>query len=213
MSGMCLETMIEILERHDVPVDVFVETGTYLADTTLLMRNLFDEVHTVELSQTLFDQAVSKWATTKVHFHQGASPEWLAEIGSQIERPAVFYLDAHWVGLKGAAPGVTKDDPMPLMRELEALAPRPYADIVVVDDLHAFGRKDGKRSIGWAGVSRRAVRKALKGAGGALVGRSYGIKDQFVVHRVPVAQEDRATVSEAVSTGSSPVGDTERDAE
>src|SRR5258708_6501834 len=50
----------------------FVETGTFLGNTTAIAGGIFAEVHTIELSPELAAQARTRFAATPhVHVHEG----------------------------------------------------------------------------------------------------------------------------------------------
>jgi protein-L-isoaspartate O-methyltransferase len=50
------EEFLSIL-KNDLNIKTFIETGTYLGETTLKASEIFDEVHSIELSKSLYDKA------------------------------------------------------------------------------------------------------------------------------------------------------------
>ena len=123
--------------------EVFVETGTYLGDTTAGAARHFREVHTVELSEELYKKARARFKDVKnITCHQGNSPDVLRELIIKIDEPAVFFLDAHWSG------GVTAhgEVEVPLLEELGIINSRNLEDIVIIDDLRLIG-KSGKTGL------------------------------------------------------------------
>lgn len=178
-----------ILTRHNghttVPT-VAVETGTFRGDRALLFADHFAAVHTVELSPTLFRKADERLAPyPHVQRHLGDSRTLVPELATVIRRPALWYLDAHWFTLnrKRSRAGYLRDQeaqiantPLPLWDELEAIAARPYADIVVVDDVRDFGRNEPTEE--WRDVSLERIASYFPGAVEAAV-----MADQAVVWR------------------------------
>lgn len=123
--------------------EVFVETGTYLGNTSSGASHFFREVHTIELDEKLYEKARVRFQNVKnVTCHQGNSPDVLRALAPSIKEPALFYLDAHWSG------GVTAhgDVEAPLLEEIEVICSRGYEDIILVDDLRLIG-KAGKTGL------------------------------------------------------------------
>lgn len=118
--------------------DTFIETGTYMGGTTKWASTQFKDVHTIELSETLYnqvkDELVSKGNITP---HLGDSRNVLPKILKNINNNIIFWLDGHY------SAGVTagKDDPCPLLKELEIILKRDNEDIILIDD--ARGLLDG----------------------------------------------------------------------
>ncbi len=153
------ELLDDILEeRPDYPKPaIFVETGTYKAQSILAMDRWFDETHTIEIEKGLYDKAVKKCAGTEINLHHGDSAELVPRLAAQLKLPAIWYLDAHWF----PDPQVHGEKPFPLWDELKAIVDRGQRDIIIVDDLHAFGRKclhNGKEDrCPWWEVSMKSL--------------------------------------------------------
>jgi predicted O-methyltransferase YrrM len=114
-------------------IEVVVETGTYLGKTTQFFSSFFQEVHTIEISDSNYAKAYDLLKEfPNVHCHLGSSERVLYEIlpGLQSKR-ALFYLDAHWRNY------------WPLLDELEAIS-QTHKDhcIVVIDDVKVPDRED-----------------------------------------------------------------------
>ena len=77
----------------------FVETGTLFGYTTIHASNWFENVHSIELSEELFNELPHEWAEKRgIKFYRGSSQEKLPEILSKLQGPTVYFLDAHWSG-------------------------------------------------------------------------------------------------------------------
>jgi hypothetical protein len=141
---------------------VAVETGTFEADTTRLLFEHFEIVHTIELNPERFDRCSAVLADTFAICHLGNSAELLPEICSGYARePIFFYLDAHHIAARHLSPKrwrLPVADSFPLWAELAVIAERSEPDRVVVDDVHAFGR----REKGWMSVGVPQLKNSLR---------------------------------------------------
>lgn len=162
-------------------IGIFVETGTLLGKYTEVAARFFRECHTVELSASLYEEAKRRLSECQnITHHLGDSADILPVLACTIEEPVFFYLDAHY---SCDAPGTAWSE-FPLWSELQAIAKRPYADIVVVDDVHAFGkpatkfREKERGERHWPHVNKRSILAEL---GHHRIARSEVIGDGFVV--------------------------------
>ena len=65
---------------------IFIETGTYLGDTVAAVKNLFSEIHSIELGENLAKEARKRFAKySHIKIHQG---------DSAIVLPEIFKIDA-----------------------------------------------------------------------------------------------------------------------
>jgi hypothetical protein len=123
--------------RGALGLTAFVETGTYLGDSTESVLPLFDEIHTIELSPELVARAAQRFAhDPNVHLHRGHSPCVLRDLQPQLKGKGVlFWLDAHWC-VADHASGV--DSRCPLLEELDALGALNDHCVVLIDDARLF---------------------------------------------------------------------------
>jgi hypothetical protein len=123
--------------RKVLPLDVLVETGTFQGETLTNMADLFSELHSVELSQELFERAAHCFAEREhVHVCQGDSPEFLRRLGPHIAgRSVLFWLDAHWC-VRDAAAG--EESQCPLLEELAAIGQVDDRSVVLIDDARLY---------------------------------------------------------------------------
>lgn len=120
--------------------NIFVETGTYLGDGIYNVINDFDKIHSIELSQKFYDDAVKKFSIyKKVKFHHGDSAEVLEKCFVNIDEPIMFFLDAHYSGGETEF-GRDEENGIPLLRELTSLGKRKFRDIIIIDDVRLFGK-------------------------------------------------------------------------
>jgi hypothetical protein len=104
-------------------IKTIIETGTYKAETTLALRLLCTNIHSIEINETYYNRAVEN-NKNKINFHLGNSPKILKEILPNIERPILFFLDAHWY------------DYNPLLDELKVIAEFGLQDSIIL--IHDF---------------------------------------------------------------------------
>jgi len=132
-------------------IDTFIETGTFKGKTTTWASNHFRRVFTVEFSEPLYKDAVknlAKYSNIKCLF--GSSSERLPEILAQLDKPAIFWLDAHWCG--GSTYG--SNDECPLMDEMELIIEQKLDHIILIDDARLFLKPPSKYHSGdqWPGL-------------------------------------------------------------
>ena len=118
---------------------VFIETGTYMGETTYNMSKLFNEVHTIEIKRDIYQNTKGRLQNkvSNVKFHLGDSSILLGILCNKIKRPSFFFLDGHWsAGITGKG----KKD-CPLMEELDSIMNKfTEKAIVVIDDCRLFGQ-------------------------------------------------------------------------
>lgn len=189
------KTLAAILQRRPdrPPIQLAVESGTYEGDTTRLLAARFPRVFTIELDGPRFLRNIEAHVDlgelsipshdphTRVRgnvtfLHGDSSALVSALAGNHEGEPIFWYLDAHFTS--GARRGKWKmplagKGLFPLWNELYGIGRRTQPDIVVVDDVHAFGRLDGD----WDYVCPEAIREAL----GVGPDQAEAINDQFVV--------------------------------
>jgi len=161
------------------PPDIFVETGTWKGGTTALALNFFADVHTIERSVVHHIGAWRTfWTYGHVHCHFGDSRVVLASLCELVlpPVPVFFYLDAHWFRVDHA---VGKGE-FPLWAEIEAIAARNVADVVVVDDVHSFGTENPEPA--WKDVTLENIVKAFQNAGRVATGWEREGCDQVAVY-------------------------------
>jgi hypothetical protein len=110
---------------------VFVETGTFLGDTTAAVADLFERCYTIELSPELHARARKRLSLVpQVICVEGKSEIELPRLLQRIAEPALFWLDAH-----GSA-GITADAGLdPVLHELDAIYRHAIKrHVILVDD-------------------------------------------------------------------------------
>ena len=167
----------DFLRRHLVLEEypICVETGTNLGYNTEIITRLFPEVYTIEIQRELYERAEKSFDATCI---LGDSATELPKVIAQLDRPTVFFLDAHWSGDAttdwgphfsgyGVDTGMGADQ-VPLLEEISAIVDLfPYRCAVYVDDMDKFdetgqGLKDkGFKGEDWSKVHLRDIMAKL----------------------------------------------------
>ena len=136
------ELFLVLAEQHGL--DVFIETGTADGGTAYWASNHFSHVVTVEYIYSTFLLAFQKyWNVPNLKFVQGDSEFWVPHIAYMVTQPALWFLDAHWVGDGEVAPsGVT-----PIVGELDVIMRQESDHVIVVDDARLFGTEAGYPTV------------------------------------------------------------------
>ncbi len=120
-----------------LPLQVFIETGTFEGDTVALVRPYFPEIHTIELSPEYHTKAGARFSgDSGVKAHLGDSGEVLATLRPEYAgRATLFWLDAHWCVAENTA---GESSQSPLLRELAAIGPLHPDSVVLIDDARLY---------------------------------------------------------------------------
>lgn len=129
------------IQRHYIPGSTWIETGTYLAETTLAMADLAPRVISIEPKQEFVDTARAALAQyPHVEIIQGLSEDVLPSVLSSLDASSVtFWLDGHW----SAGNTFLGPKPCPLvdeMRILESPVPKFQSVCIAIDDVRCFGQ-------------------------------------------------------------------------
>ncbi len=136
-------TIREYARKTDL--DVLVETGSCMGDTIEACRSIgryFKDIYSIELGADLHEHCRQRFAAyPNIHLFQGDSGEVLTRLLPLIDRPAIFWLDAHWSG-GGTARGPFDSA---ISDELAAILDWTQAypmSVILIDDIREFGIKD-----------------------------------------------------------------------
>jgi hypothetical protein len=125
---------------------VFLETGTYYADTLFYLVNDFDRLISIELDPTYHTRAKARLRRfPQVELIQGDSATLVEQVIHNIDEPVLFWLDAHFMG-QGCVRG---HEDSPISAELDAVLNHRVRDhVVLIDDAAWFSGRDGYPTIG-----------------------------------------------------------------
>ena len=117
---------------------IFIETGTFLGGMIFAQRKNFNEIHTIELMEKYYKDAVENFKNdAHIHCYLGDSSEVLWKIMPKIKKRALFWLDGHY-SIDIFARG-NKD--CPVLEELEAIFNNAHNHIILIDDARDFTGK------------------------------------------------------------------------
>ncbi|HEB41455.1 MAG TPA: hypothetical protein ENI08_00355 [Candidatus Dependentiae bacterium] len=113
---------------------IFIETGTYLGNTTLNAIEFFKEIHTIELSMPLYQKASERFKNVEnITTYHGDSSEVLKQVLPKMHGKILFWLDAHCSG------GITVGDKNPLIDEIRAIKMNKIKNaIILIDDIRGW---------------------------------------------------------------------------
>ena len=125
--------------------NIFIETGTYLGDMVSEMINIFSKIYSIELSDKLYERAKKKFSGYKhISILKGDSSKVLPEILNKIEKPCLFWLDAHYS--KGITAKGEKETPV--VEELKHILDHPIEDhVILIDDARCFTGQNNYPSL------------------------------------------------------------------
>lgn len=133
------ELLANYAEKYKL--STFVETGTNKGDTIFALKNRFKILHTIELDNQLYKEAVIRFENDPhIEVSHGDSGEILPLILKRINEPTLFWLDGHYsCGLTAKASINT-----PIMEELSAVLEHKIKNhVITIDDARLFiGRND-----------------------------------------------------------------------
>ena len=123
----------------------FVETGTFTGEMVHAVRHRFDEIVSIELAEPLYRAAKARFADDgHIRLLQGDSAVVLPSVLATLGRPALFWLDGHFMG-SGTGRG---DQDTPIASEMRAILRHPVrGHVVLVDDARLFTGEHGYPTI------------------------------------------------------------------
>ena len=128
-----------ILQDHAkrFELKVLVETGTYYGDMVEAMKDSFDRIYSIELSENLYKKALGRFKRAKqIELIHGDSGIKLRDVINKINQPALFWLDGHYSDVSSAC----GDKQTPIYEELGHILNAPdRGDVIIIDDARCFG--------------------------------------------------------------------------
>ena len=117
-------------------INVFIETGTYLGDMVVAIKDVFREIYTIELSAELYERAKNRFSKyCHIKIYKGDSAKVLPEILGIIKEPCLFWFDAHY------SEGITAkgEKETPIVEELKYIIRHPIeGNVILIDDARLF---------------------------------------------------------------------------
>jgi hypothetical protein len=133
---------LRILLRNSIPGAPWVETGTYLGETTKFLSKNSKMVFSIEPAALLYEFATKRLSRlNNMQIVFGTSEEVFETIIAKLEGEANFWLDGHASGDMT----FSNQEVTPIVHELEILAKhlsRFDRCVVFVDDIRGFSNND-----------------------------------------------------------------------
>lgn len=155
-----LKEIVDGVSFPDRKVDCFVETGTYMGQSTLSASKVFDTVHTIEIVEDLQIKARNKCKDAdNIFFHLGDTVQLLPAIVNGLadeQKGVLWFLDAHQSGADTSNNG----EWVPLLKELNIILDglnRKAVNIFVIDDVRLFSKH-----WDWEGISLGSIKKCFE---------------------------------------------------
>lgn len=136
----------------DYGVHVFVETGTFFGDTVDAVKDIFNQIYSVELSDELYESDKIRFRGQKhISIVKGNSQTVLPQILRHITEPCLFWLDAHYSGPYHCySEGITAkgEKETPVLDELGYILSHTIkGHIILIDDARLFTGENDWPSI------------------------------------------------------------------
>ena len=137
------ETVKEYARKFSI--QILIESGTYLGDMVFAMKNIFSEIHSIELDTNIYAKTKKRFANIEnIHIIQGDSSKVLPELLTLINQPCLFWLDGHYSG------GITAKGVLntPILNELKSIFSHKITDhVILIDDARCFTGEEDYPSI------------------------------------------------------------------
>lgn len=128
--------LVAFFARH-LPLEVFVETGTYQGDSIERVKPFFNRFYSVELSDHYYQAARNRFAGDEtVDIVHGQAADFLKNLMPKVRDKSVLYwLDSHWCDAQATEGAMSQ---CTLLAELTAIdAINPHS-VVLIDDARLF---------------------------------------------------------------------------
>jgi hypothetical protein len=140
MPNLQKENIIDWMAEIDTtPNDfpVFIETGTFLGETTEMAASIFRKVYTIEVDSNLYNNALGILPQLGIHTLYGDSLKVFPKILPNISDNIVFWLDGHYSGY-GTGHG---EYDFPALYECELIDKYLQSNqaFIMIDDVRLFG--------------------------------------------------------------------------
>jgi len=132
-----INTKLAGIIAEELSIKHFVETGTYTGDTCDSVKDLFQTIDSIELSDELYDNVSKRFERiSHIQCHLGDSAKLVAEITKKYSRePILYWLDAHWCAGSNTA---GEESQCPLIEEIKAIGSINHNSVIWIDDARYF---------------------------------------------------------------------------
>ncbi|MBT5490961.1 hypothetical protein HOK00_01245 [bacterium] len=131
--------IIELSKKYKI--NNFVETGTYIGNTIFGVKDAFKTIYSIELNNQIFNLVKERFKEyDDINILNGDSAKILHDILIKINKPTIFWLDAHY-----SSGGTSKGERhTPIFEELKTIFNHVNKNhIILIDDMKDFiGQND-----------------------------------------------------------------------
>lgn len=132
----------KIFKKYGIKNAVWVETGTFLGDTTAFLSTISEKVYTIEPSIELFEKAQKRFTDTNAEVINGVSEEVFPRLLPTIQSKQInFWLDGHYSAGKTFQGAIN----CPVVEELESIRQNLNSFdhiVILIDDVRCFDEKN-----------------------------------------------------------------------
>jgi hypothetical protein len=116
---------------------ILVESGTYRGDMIDALKDSFETIYSIELSEPLYKKACWRFrGLPHITLINGDSGREILNVVRQLKGPALFWLDGHY----SAGPTAHGELSTPIFDELRhVLTARDKRHVILIDDARCFG--------------------------------------------------------------------------
>lgn len=116
--------------------NILVETGTFRGEMVEAQLKKFKQIFSIELSEKLWREAANKFRlNNNVSILFGDSGKVLKDVMTQLDTPAIFWLDGHY----SAGETAKGDTECPIYEEIDAIfSDKRFNHILLIDDARCF---------------------------------------------------------------------------
>jgi hypothetical protein len=140
------KTVLQYAREFDL--HTLVEAGTYYGDMIAGTNKSFHDIYSIELDDWLHQRARQRFARfERVRLLHGSSGDLIPQVVSQLNAPALFWLDAGYYGFGLEAERSKIEDLDRIQIELRAILTAPHEHVILIDDAHGFSGQNGALSI------------------------------------------------------------------
>jgi hypothetical protein len=161
----------------------FVETGTYMGETTRLASRYYDSVFSIEINPLLHEKTCSVFkmeGIKNVKLFLGDSIVILDEIIPDVLDGAVFFLDAH---ISGSDSDWNKKQRVPLLEELDCILKYKLKPSVFILDDVRFWKGHSEQAWDWNHITSGEILNIFH-KNNYKIGSFYEESDRFYVMTV-----------------------------
>lgn len=116
-------------------IKIFIETGTYKGDTVEYVKNDFDKIFTIELSEKYANGSIERFKNeSKIKIIRGDSGIELPKLLNNISEPCMFWLDGHYSYHDTAL----SNKETPILEEIKPILLKHENHIILIDDARLF---------------------------------------------------------------------------